>query len=146
MSKRIRRDAEHFAGDAEMIALFGRLEARVFDADLDLTSLLATFPRDVRDRFAETLAPPKGYVDECRIAAAVRLVRETDADLRDVAREVGYDVPRTFRRAFHRVTGTTASKMRRQARAMPDDSAPRIKYFSPASVERRVSRLNAAIT
>ncbi len=75
--------------------LFDRLEKQIFDTKLDVTFLLATFPREVRDRFAETLEPPKAYVESCRIAAAVRLVRETDADFRDIAREVGYEVSRT---------------------------------------------------
>ena len=47
-----------------------------------------------------------------RIASGLRLLRETDRSITDIALETGYETPQAFSRAFRAVTGTTPSQAR----------------------------------
>ncbi len=119
LKQRICRDARRLAGDAEAMALLECLAKHLFDSRLDATLLgkVCAAPRRVRDRLAAEVGPLKPYVTELRMIEAARLVRETDLPMKQIARNLGYEVPRTFRRAFCEQHRMTPAEMRRQARA-----------------------------
>ncbi|MFE5339828.1 AraC family transcriptional regulator [Isoptericola sp. NPDC056578] len=65
------------------------------------------------DRFARTVGePPMAYVAGCRMDAAARLLRDPDASVERVARQVGYDSVPGFHRAFVRRHGATPGAWR----------------------------------
>lgn len=56
------------------------------------------------------------YLENIRMAEAVRLIRETDIGLNELYIAVGYNNVNTFRRAFKKVYGVTPSSMRESAK------------------------------
>ncbi|MFH8382980.1 AraC family transcriptional regulator [Kitasatospora sp. NPDC018058] len=59
--------------------------------------------------------PPLGYLTGWRMALGADLLRDTEATVAAVAREVGYEDPFAFSTAFKRARGLTPSQWRRQA-------------------------------
>ena len=53
-----------------------------------------------------------------RMQLAARWLRDTDAKVADVAREVGYESEAAFSRAFHRTVGESPAAWRRARRAL----------------------------
>jgi AraC-like DNA-binding protein len=65
------------------------------------------------ERFNALLGrPPIDYVTGWRIQLAAENLRSTDASIRKVAADVGYESEAAFNRAFKRVTGTTPGRWR----------------------------------
>ena len=74
-----------------------------------------------RSAFAErfrllTGEPPMRYVTRCRLARAAELLRESNAQLAEVARSCGYGSEVSLSRAFSRWFGTSPGTYRRRAR------------------------------
>ena len=67
------------------------------------------FKREVGENFA-------AYVTKIRLAEARQLLSSTDLPIDQVALEVGYASPDTFRKAFRRTLGSTPSSFRYAAR------------------------------
>ena len=55
---------------------------------------------------------PIDYLIERRLGAAMRLLRETDRPITDIALETGFSDSNYFARQFRRRTGTTPSAFR----------------------------------
>lgn len=75
-------------------------------------------------RFAEVMGtPPMAYVTAWRLSRGARLLRETDAPLAAIAREVGYATEFAFAGAFRREYGVAPGRFRRDeiVRAVPVD-------------------------
>lgn len=69
----------------------------------------------LHDRFvAFTGLPPMQYLTHWRIQCGARLLRESPANVADVAVQVGYDSEAAFSRAFKRATGLPPATWRRQ--------------------------------
>ena len=84
------------------------------------------------ERFNALLGrPPIDYVTSWRIQLAAENLRGTDASIRKVAADVGYESEAAFNRAFKRVTGTTPGRWREGispdplAKNMPATSMPK---------------------
>ncbi|MFI1408514.1 AraC family transcriptional regulator [Streptomyces sp. NPDC020707] len=67
--------------------------------------------------------PPMTYLRQWRLSCAARLLRETDASLAAIARQVGYSTEFAFAGAFRREYGVPPGRFRR-AQAHPHESAP----------------------
>ncbi|MFE0459237.1 AraC family transcriptional regulator [Kitasatospora sp. NPDC058965] len=61
--------------------------------------------------------PPMGYLTWWRLTLAATLLRETEAPLAGIARQVGYGTPYALSHAFHREFGTTPGRYRAAAAA-----------------------------
>lgn len=61
---------------------------------------------------------PIEYVQVIRIEEAKQLLESTDDGVDDIAANIGYDDPRSFRRLFKRTTGTNPRKYRQRFRAI----------------------------
>lgn len=73
-------------------------------------------------RFTELLGePPMAYLTNWRLALAADLLREPDATVGEVARQVGYGSSFALSAAFKRVRGLSPTE-HRQATASPDVS------------------------
>lgn len=69
-------------------------------------------------RFADlTGQSPMAYVTAWRMAIAARMLRDGNATLQRIAREVGYDSEFAFARAFKRNVGQAPGRYRKQAQA-----------------------------
>jgi AraC-like DNA-binding protein len=69
----------------------------------------------LHERFvALTGIPPMQYLTNWRIQCGARLLRESQANVADVAQQVGYDSEAAFSRAFKRATGVPPATWRRQ--------------------------------
>jgi len=65
------------------------------------------------ERFNALLGrPPIDYVTSWRIQLAAENLRSTDASIRKIAADIGYESEAAFNRAFKRVTGTTPGRWR----------------------------------
>jgi AraC-like DNA-binding protein len=72
------------------------------------------------ERFNALLGrPPIDYVTSWRIQLAAQNLRGSNASIRQVAAEVGYESEAAFNRAFKRVTGTTPGRWRNGVSADP---------------------------
>ncbi|GAB5373596.1 MAG: helix-turn-helix domain-containing protein [Acuticoccus sp.] len=67
---------------------------------------------------------PAEYVQTIRIEEAKQLLETTDAPIDDIAAEVGYGEPSSFRAAFRRNVGMSASVYRRKWRTVAPAAAP----------------------
>jgi AraC-like DNA-binding protein len=68
-------------------------------------------------RFASpTSKSPMAYSTAWRMSAAARRLRDGDATLRLIARELGYESEFAFARAFKRATGEAPGRYRQQVR------------------------------
>ena len=73
--------------------------------------------RAVADEFRRlTGTTPKRYQLRARIAAAQRSLRETEAPIAAIARELGFSNPQYFIRRFQLETGATPGAYRRRSR------------------------------
>ncbi len=61
---------------------------------------------------------PIEYVQTLRVEEAKQLLESTDNDVDEIAAEVGYDDPRSFRRLFKRAAGTNPHEHRKRFRAI----------------------------
>ncbi|MBY8857097.1 AraC family transcriptional regulator [Nocardia sp. CA2R105] len=82
---------------------------------------VAGLPRTAFSRRFTTLVgqPPMSYLISWRLGCGARLLRETDASLATIAREVGYSTEFSFSNAFRREYGIAPGHFRRAAFAMP---------------------------
>jgi AraC-like DNA-binding protein len=77
------------------------------------------------ERFNALLGrPPIDCVTSWRIQLAAENLRGTDASIRKVAADVGYESEAAFNRAFKRVTGTTPGRWREGISPDPLASKP----------------------
>jgi len=67
---------------------------------------------------------PVEYVQTLRVEEAKQLLETTDMPIDDIAAEVGYSEPSSFRAAFRKRVGLSASVYRRKWRAIPVVAAP----------------------
>jgi AraC-like DNA-binding protein len=67
--------------------------------------------------------PPMTYLIGWRLNCAARLLRETDASLATIARQVGYATEFAFAGAFRREYGLSPGRFRRRAAGAPDQQA-----------------------
>ncbi|GAA3123193.1 AraC family transcriptional regulator [Planomonospora alba] len=65
--------------------------------------------------------PPMTYLTNQRLNHGARLLRETDAPLASIARQVGYGSEFAFANAFRREFGTAPGRYRRRERALGGD-------------------------
>lgn len=79
-----------------------------------------TFKRRFR---AATGYAPVEYVQALRIEEAKHLLETSDLSADEVAHDVGYDDPASFRRLFKRLTGITPGRYRQRVRATFSDAA-----------------------
>jgi AraC-like DNA-binding protein len=77
----------------------------------------AKFARLMRRFFDLT---PSQFISKTRLAAAARLLRETDQGVSDVAHECGFYDHSAFTRAFHAAMGATPSGYREATKVIPD--------------------------
>jgi len=74
----------------------------------------------LHERFVHFMGrPPMQYLAQWRMQLAARWLRDTDAKVADVAREVGYENEAAFARAFNRSVGESPAAWRRARRALP---------------------------
>ena len=66
---------------------------------------------------------PAEYVQTIRVEEAKQLLESTDAPIDDIAEEVGYSEPSSFRAAFKRNVGISASVYRRRWRSLAPAAA-----------------------
>ena len=91
------------------------IELRLHDqaTDLEGTALsLDLGPRTVQRRLSEYGLSYRDLVLHCRMRRASRLLAGSDATIRQIGREVGYESTPAFIRAFKAYFGTTPNKMR----------------------------------
>ncbi len=84
------------------------LEQMTRDTRLSRTSLLRVFRQ-------ATGQPPIDYLISLRVAAAMKLLRQTDQGITDIAFETGFTDSNYFARQFRRICGCTPSAFRRRA-------------------------------
>jgi len=71
-------------------------------------------------RFADLVGkPPLEYLTDCRMQKASYLLRTSSADLKEVARQVGYESASAFSKAFSRWSGSAPSLYRKSNQASP---------------------------
>ena len=133
-------------GDERAARTRARYEARIDDAldllesrggtDLKLIDLADAagmsafhFHRIFRAMTGEAVGD---VVRRYRIAGGLRLLRETDRSITDIALEVGYETPQAFSRAFRAVTGTTPSRARLDGTAA---TALLARFYRPRIVQ-----------
>lgn len=69
--------------------------------------------RTFKRRFRKTTGyPPLGYVQSLRIEEAKHMLETTDGAIDDIALEVGYQEPASFRRLFKKLTGISPKQYR----------------------------------
>jgi AraC-like DNA-binding protein len=114
--ERIRRD--HGRAPRQIQPLLAHIEEHLFDPDLDANRLkLACGVRDntLPIRFHDALdLPPYGYIEDCRMEVACRLLADTELKVWQVAQLLGYSTLQVFSRAFHRWSGLRPTSYRRQ--------------------------------
>ena len=115
MSKDVRAPMPAKEIPAEIAASMRHLET-AFDAPLTPSALArigklptARFARIIKRIFGIT---PSQLIAKTRIAAASRLLRETDRSISEIAHECGYADHSAFTRAFRAVTGVTPTEFR----------------------------------
>ena len=70
-------------------------------------------------RFTEGVGrPPMSYLTSWRLSLGARALRETDATLATIAREVGYSTEFAFSGAFTREYGVSPGRFRRSTAAL----------------------------
>ncbi|HEY8474398.1 MAG TPA: AraC family transcriptional regulator [Natronosporangium sp.] len=83
-----------------------------------LARATATGRATLTRRFAAlTGQSPMAYLTAWRMSLASRRLRESDATVRQIAQELGYDSEFAFARAFKRATGTAPGQYRKLAQA-----------------------------
>ncbi|MFD2419708.1 AraC family transcriptional regulator [Amycolatopsis pigmentata] len=87
---------------------------------------VAGLPRTAFTRRFTTLVgqPPMSYLINWRLGRGALLLRETDASLATIARQVGYSTEFAFSSAFRREYGVAPSQFRRASSAMPMAEVP----------------------
>lgn len=90
---------------------------------------------------AATGYKPLAYVQALRIEEAKQMLERTDLPVEDIAVEVGYQDPVSFRRLFKRLSGVTPAEYRRrfEVPALPERNAPR---RASAQSNRRATAVN----
>lgn len=112
--ERIRRDGCKTSEQVRPVLEY--LEEHIFDHDLDVNALRRAC--DVRDNslslYFQTAVQrtPHAYIEDCRLEAAGRLLRETDLKIWQIAQRVGYSTLQVFSRAFARREGQRPSRYR----------------------------------
>ncbi len=86
---------------------------------LDMLARATRTPRaTLTRRFAAlTGQSPMAYLTAWRMSLAARKLRDSDATVRQIAQEVGYDSEFAFARAFKRATGSAPGQYRKLAQA-----------------------------
>jgi AraC-like DNA-binding protein len=94
----------------------------------------------LHERFVHFIGqPPMAYLAQWRMQLAARVLRDTDANVIDVALEVGYENETAFARAFRRAVGASPAAWRRAGRARAKQLTGSGAAGS-VSVERRRAR------
>ena len=82
----------------------------------NISQTLSMSPYHFAHAFRQALGlPPHRYVISCRIDRAKSLLRNTDLSVTEIAHQVGYASQSHFSVAFHKVTGQTPRRYRREA-------------------------------
>ncbi len=92
--------------------------------------MAATSVRTLQRRLKKSALSYSGLIIKFRFETAVRLLRETDATVLEIALEVGYEDPSHFSRAFKRIAGITPREYRRQQRLHQSVPAHSDKLFA----------------
>jgi AraC-like DNA-binding protein len=89
-------------------------------------SEVAGMPRTAFTRRFTTVVgqPPMSYLISWRLSRGARLLRETDASLATIARQVGYSTEFAFAGAFRREYGVSPGRFRRTPAPDASNSAP----------------------
>ncbi len=90
----------------------------------------------LRRAFAERFGlTPREYLEECRMARAAILLRDTDCLIKEVAAQVGFSDPNNFSTVFKRFHGLSPEAFRARHRPSPPEPRP-----SFSSLMRRIQR------
>lgn len=100
----------------EVCEILEHINEALFDTKLNvrvLKSRCRIRDNNISSRFRYVMGVTiKEYIEELRLAAAERLLREKDLSIFDVAASVGYYHPQTFYRAFQRKYDCTPAEYR----------------------------------
>ncbi len=114
--ERIQQDRDR--APARIKPLLTYLEEHLFDADLDFNHLKRAC--GIRDntlpiQFHTALGlPPYGYIEDCRLETACRLLRDYDLRIWQVSEMLGYSSIQVFSRAFKRWSGLRPTAFRKR--------------------------------
>lgn len=118
--------AQSRSGNPGHTALTARVSAvmeQTLDAPLtipDLARRTGTSTRGLQAQFRAHLnSTPKAHYLSLRLAEALRLVRDTDMSLLDVALATGFGSAAAFARAFHAAHGRSARSVRQERHSTP---------------------------
>lgn len=104
--------------DARLTALLRHLNGH-FDEEIDWDRLAERFAiplRTLSRKIADvTGMPPNNYLNRIRLCHAMRLLRETDKTVTEIAFACGFNDSNYFTARFHREVGTTPLKYRKNA-------------------------------
>ncbi|WP_424984636.1 GlxA family transcriptional regulator [Microbulbifer sp. S227A] len=110
-------------GHSALTARVSALMEQTLDAPLAIPELArraGTSPRMLQSQFRIRLnTTPKAHYLSLRLAEAMRLVRDTDMPLLDVALATGFGSAATFARAFQATHGCSARAIRRAEQSAP---------------------------
>ncbi len=110
-------------GHTVLTARVSALMEQTLDAPLsipDIARRAGTGPRTLQTQFRARLnTTPKAYYLSLRLAEAMRLVRDTDMPLLDVALATGFGSAAAFARAFQLAHGRSARAIRRAQHSAP---------------------------
>jgi AraC family L-rhamnose operon regulatory protein RhaS len=106
--------------DARLTKLLRHLNSHC-DEEIDWDRLAARFEiplRTLSRKFADvTGMPPNSYLLRIRLCRAMRMLKETDKTVTEIAFACGFNDSNYFSSRFHREIGTSPLKYRRQAEA-----------------------------
>jgi AraC-like DNA-binding protein len=85
---------------------------------IDLAAEIAgTSVRSLQRQLSQMRTSYTELVERLRFDQAIRLLRDSDLKILDIALELGYSDASNFARAFRRISGTSPRELRRQLQA-----------------------------
>jgi AraC-like DNA-binding protein len=136
---------DRFAADGQQLSARGRMTQVLkylrhhCTQTIDLDELAHRFgysERNLRRVFREaTATTPHDYLVKLRLARAMAALRESDANVTDVALASGFNDGNYFSYAFRKLVGMSPSRYRREARAHRDDASSSPKRHRPATAD-----------